>query len=175
MRQIFLIKERCLPGCDSCMHACLGEHLDHQQDYASIQQLPLAKKAADNTYSFDLLDPVPFALRCQHCPDAPCVASCISGSMQQSEENGRVFNDLSRCVGCWMCVMACPYCALIPLVEERKVLKCDQCLLAQDPACVRACPTKALVFYSSEEYEALRRKAARWNEEGKRPAKGLFE
>jgi carbon-monoxide dehydrogenase iron sulfur subunit len=157
------------------MRACRDEHKGHQQDYASIQELPLSKKPAEDTFSFDLLNPVPFAIRCQHCPDAPCVASCISGSMQQSEENGRVFNDLDLCVGCWMCVMACPYCALIPLVEERKVLKCDQCLLIEQPACVWACPTNALIFSSRDEYEGLKRKMARWNDDGKRPAKRLFE
>jgi carbon-monoxide dehydrogenase iron sulfur subunit len=51
---------------------------------------------------------VSFAVQCRHCDDAPCLDACISGAMHRTAE-GTVLCDDDRCVGCWMCVMVCPY------------------------------------------------------------------
>lgn len=174
MREIFFLKERCLAGCRSCYQACVAEHSRHGEDYASLGPLPMATKLATTTFPNSLFEPVPHAVRCQHCEEAPCVEVCISGSMQQSCESGRVFNDLARCVGCWTCVLVCPFGALIPLSEPGKALKCDSCLAVDDPACVRACPTQALIFCEPAHYQAELRRAARWNEKGKTPTQRVF-
>lgn len=174
MREIFFIKERCLPGCRTCYLACVAEHARHRDDYEAVDPLPMAKKLASTSFPNSLFDPVPHAVRCQHCEEAPCVEACISGSMQQSLENGRVFNDLARCVGCWMCVMVCPFGALIPLFDQSKALKCDSCLAVDDPVCVRACPTQALIFCEPARYQAELRRTARWNEKGNSPKERVF-
>jgi len=65
-----------------------------------------------------------------------------------------------KCIGCWMCVVACPY-GLVGRDAERKVaIKCDrECVDERGvPACVRACPTHALVFATVEEYDMIRRR-----------------
>lgn len=174
MREIVFLKERCIPGCRSCYQACVAEHERHREDYAGLGPLPMAKKLVNIIFSNSLFDPVPHAVRCQHCEEAPCVQVCISGSMQQLLENGRVFNDLARCVGCWMCVLVCPFGALIPLPSAGKALKCDSCLAVDDPVCVRACPSQALIFCEPEHYRAELRRASRWNEKGKGPAERVF-
>ncbi len=55
------------------------------------------------------------------------------------------------CVGCKYCVFACPYRVRFINPVTRVIDKCDFCRhtnLAQGklPACVLACPTKALTF-----------------------------
>lgn len=175
MREIVFIQERCIPGCRACYSACIAEHLRHEDSYAPMEPLPMTGKREEELFDYDLSNPIPHAVRCRNCIDAPCVMVCISGSMQQDDISGRVFNDEMRCVGCWMCVMACPYAALIPLIERRKVLKCDSCLSVDDPACVRACPTKAILFITPEDYQRERRRIARFNEAGKVPAFRVFE
>lgn len=174
MREIFFIKERCLPGCRACYAACIAEHSGHKEDYGPIDSMPLARKRMSEELTHTLLDPLPHAARCHHCPDAPCVEVCISGSMQQDAETGRVFNDETKCVGCWMCVMVCPYSALIPIPDRRKVLKCDSCLALDDPVCVRVCPTGALIYCEPDDFRRYRKAAIRFNEERKPPLLKVF-
>jgi Fe-S-cluster-containing dehydrogenase component len=71
------------------------------------------------------------------------------------KENGKTSCTASRCLGCWMCVMACPY-GVITAVET--ALKCDLCPDRVERegraryACVDACPTGALVAGTFQEF-----------------------
>ena len=60
-----------------------------------------------------------------------------------------------RCVGCWMCLMACEYGAItrnpsvknVPRVKNNGINHhCDLCPERTQPACVMVCPTGALVY-----------------------------
>lgn len=88
----------------------------------------------------------PFPVRCFHCDEPPCVSACISGAMSRDPQTGLVSSDPERCVGCWMCVMVCPFGAVRRHKRKGKALKCDRCPDEPEPACVRGCPTKALVL-----------------------------
>jgi len=90
---------------------------------------------------------------CQQCPDAPCIESCMSGAMYKDKKTGQTKHDKDKCVGCWMCIMTCPFGALTREKENKIVLKCDLCPDRDIPACVEACPTKALFLGTSKEFE----------------------
>ena len=55
--------------------------------------------------------------------------------------------DVSKCVSCGACAVACPY-GLPGFGEDGKMVKCDGCYVrlhhGLQPACVKACPTGAL-------------------------------
>jgi len=91
---------------------------------------------------------------CMHCTDAACVKVCPSGALQYTKY-GTVAIDNSKCIGCKECVAACPFD--IPRYDKKtdKVAKCDLCYSridnALEPACVKACPTGALMFGDKEE------------------------
>jgi Fe-S-cluster-containing dehydrogenase component len=74
--------------------------------------------------------------------------------------------DAGRCVGCRMCSIACPF-GVPRYGRDGRMQKCDLCAArvehGLEPACVRACPTKALRFGPENEVTAVhqRRAAAR--------------
>jgi len=59
------------------------------------------------------------------------------------DDNGVVKIDLELCVVCGRCVSSCPY-GMVELDSTLRPYKCDGC--DGDPACVKVCPTQALVF-----------------------------
>ena len=52
-----------------------------------------------------------------------------------------------------MCVMVCPFGAIVMDIEEKNALKCDMCPDRDTPACVEACPTKALFTGKEEDFK----------------------
>ncbi len=65
-------------------------------------------------------------------------------------EDGLVVVDQEKCIGCRYCEWVCPYSAPQFNPKLKKMSKCDFCRdyleTGQDPACVAACPTRALHF-----------------------------
>lgn len=94
------------------------------------------------------------SISCMHCQDPPCVTNCPTKAMHKRDD-GLVLIDPDLCIGCRLCEWSCPYAA--PQYDSATGLmtKCDFCqdLLAKDesPACVAACPTRALGFGDLEE------------------------
>ncbi|HWJ02999.1 MAG TPA: 4Fe-4S dicluster domain-containing protein, partial [Verrucomicrobiae bacterium] len=92
-------------------------------------------------------------LQCRQCREPKCVTACMTGAMQVDMTTGLVVNQEEKCVGCWMCVMVCPYGAITQSKNLKVAKKCDQCLsVGHDPACVKGCPSKALKFAAVDEF-----------------------
>lgn len=89
--------------------------------------------------------PLSFALGCRHCDEPVCVYSCLTGALSKDTDSGIVAVDSEKCVGCWTCVIACPYGAINPDTRVNKASKCDLCFHLETPACVANCPNGALV------------------------------
>ena len=58
--------------------------------------------------------------------------------------------DDERCVGCWTCLLTCPYGSISRDAVRGKSVKCDLCPNAEGPVCVAMCPNEALVFEEAE-------------------------
>ena len=99
-----------------------------------------------------------FARRaCMHCTDAGCVRVCPSGALYH-HEYGFVTYDKNLCTGCGYCIEACPFD--VPRSRRNVVTgiaKMDKCTFCTtpgldridegwEPACVKTCPTDALVY-----------------------------
>ena len=106
-------------------------------------------------------------MSCQHCENPACVKVCPVGATWKDTETGVVRQDYDKCIGCRMCMAACPYTGVrsfnweepkfaldfkvgdpdVPDHQKHTVEKCTFCweLLAkgEKPACMRLCPGRA--------------------------------
>ncbi len=64
-----------------------------------------------------------------------------------SQKDGLITIDQEKCVGCYTCVLVCPYGAIMP-GENGVMQKCELCTgnAAKSPACVEGCPNKAIIY-----------------------------
>ncbi|MFH1440632.1 MAG: 4Fe-4S dicluster domain-containing protein [Candidatus Omnitrophota bacterium] len=136
-------------GCKSCEIACAVEHSQSKDIFKAIKEKSLPKKRVQA----QAVNGKVISLHCQHCELAPCVHACMSGALSKDEETGATLQDTDKCVGCWMCVMTCPFGAIIRDKENHVAVKCDLCPDREDYACVVACPTGALFVGTEEEFK----------------------
>jgi len=152
MKRIFVRWERCT-ACKTCQIACMVEHSAAKDLFGALFETPRPRTRV-------YVEPVngsQVPILCRHCDDAPCLNACIAGALYRDEATGAVRSNLDRCIGCWTCVMVCPYGVVTRQLETQRALKCDLCPEREVPACVAACPTGALVYAETEEVSRERR------------------
>ncbi len=92
---------------------------------------------------------------CMHCADPGCLKACPSPGAIIQYDNGIVDFQEEYCIGCGYCITGCPFD--IPRLSKKdgKVYKCTLCsdrvAVGLEPACVKSCPTGALVFGSKDD------------------------
>ncbi|MBK1841015.1 4Fe-4S dicluster domain-containing protein [Azospirillum sp. YIM B02556] len=158
---IYADAQRCL-GCHSCELACAVAHSDgHTLNEAVALNLPLHPR---NTVI--VADGVMMPMQCRQCEDAPCAHVCPTGACRQADGQVKIVEE--NCVGCKLCVMVCPFGVITVQADRHRggddptnrgvALKCDLCESWRadtgngDPACVAACPTRAIQLVNLEDY-----------------------
>jgi formate dehydrogenase iron-sulfur subunit len=92
---------------------------------------------------------------CMHCADPGCLKACPSPGAIVQYANGIVDFHEENCIGCGYCISGCPFD--VPRLSKRdnKVYKCTLCsdrvAVGLEPACVKACPTGAIVFGTKDD------------------------
>lgn len=132
---------RCI-GCHACSVACKAEFavpLGVRRSWVKIDE----KGYFPHTARMFL------PRLCNHCDEPACVKVCPVGATFQRED-GLVKIDEKICIGCELCIAACPYQARFLHPFKKIADKCDFCLHRIDkgvvPACVNTCPTNARIF-----------------------------
>ena len=93
---------------------------------------------------------------CMHCTNAICMEVCPAAAISKRDD-GIVLIDANKCIGCRYCSWACPYGA--PQFNESLgvMTKCNMCYDLVDkgerPACVEACPYRAMDFGPLDELQ----------------------
>ena len=138
-----LVDQRRCIGCHSCTIACKSEN-----------NVPLGywRSWVKGIQKGTFPDVGSLYLRrlCNHCDVAPCVQVCPVQATVRRPEDGVVVMYYGKCIGCGMCISACPYDARFFNPIRNTADKCDFCTARIDeglrPACVEACVSRALVF-----------------------------
>ncbi len=176
-------------GCTACINACHAVHnvpdLGNPKDEVKWiwkEDFEGAFPSADHKYLEEEIRNSHALVFCNHCDNPPCVRVCPTQATWRRKADGIVMMDMHRCIGCRYCVVACPYGSRSfnwrdpkPFIKEINpdyptrmrgvVEKCNFCEERLDrgkmPACVEACPEKALVFGDLEDADSEVRKLLR--------------
>ncbi len=169
-------------GCRRCMWACKKENnipdvispawievfeLPLGESVASHPSLRELKTGATTSYTESPKEGKWYlAVHCNHCDNPSCVKVCPTGATYK-DKDGLVLMNYDKCIGCRICVVACPYSArrfnwleaklppeeVNPLVPVRflgVVEKCTFCVhrvrKGKLPRCVEVCPVRAKHF-----------------------------
>lgn len=96
-------------------------------------------------------------LLCMHCDNPPCTICCPCNASQQ-DEDGIVWVEETKCMGCKVCVNSCPYGARDVNGGEGFVRKCtfckDRVREGDEPYCVATCHQKARIFGDLDDPES---------------------
>lgn len=119
-----------------------------------------------------------YPVACQHCENPACVRVCPVGATWKDPETGIVHQDTTKCIGCRMCVAACPYTGVRSFMwEEPKyaiehavgdaeapehtmhtVEKCTMCsqkiARGEQPACISVCSSHARTWGDLDDPES---------------------
>ena len=149
-------------GCKACQAACMewNDTRDQIGTNTGVYDNPRDLTEASWTvmrYSEVELEPnkLEWLIRkdgCMHCADPGCLKACPAPGAIVQYNNGIVDFHEENCIGCGYCITGCPFD--IPRISKKdgKVYKCTLCsdrvAVGMEPACIKACPTGALVFGS---------------------------
>ncbi len=151
-------------GCKACQVACMewNDLRDEIGHNAGVYDNPPDLSAQSWTVMrYAEVEPEPGKLEwlirkdgCMHCADPGCLKACPAPGAIVQYSNGIVDFHEENCIGCGYCITGCPFD--IPRISKKdgKVYKCTLCsdrvAVGLEPACVKTCPTGAIVFGSKE-------------------------
>ena len=172
---IAINKTRCI-GCQTCAHACkMQNNVPSGMRWNRV--LTEGCDVEDGALGeFPNLGRGYLPVACQHCENPACLRVCPTGATYK-DDKGRVEIDYEKCIGCRMCMAACPYNARVfnwnepvrdpdfnygdkdvPVRGKGVVEKCTLCKERTDrgdePMCVKCCLAKARIFGDLDDPES---------------------
>lgn len=81
---------------------------------------------------------------CNICSNWPCIAKCPTQAIQIVAQGAGSRISPNKCIGCGLCITACPLGNIWLNLERGYAVKCDLC--DGNPECVKACPHNAIKF-----------------------------
>ncbi len=146
MQMGFLFDQTRCSGCLTCIIACKDWN-DVGAGPASWRRVITIEKGKYPDLFVAFL-----STACYHCMEPACISACPSGAITKREHDGVVIVIQETCLGkdsCALCLEACPYNATQFGAEKNaKMQMCNFCFdrleVGKMPACVDACPMRAL-------------------------------
>lgn len=144
MKRLSVDALKCV-GCRDCELVCSMKHYKtHSRGLAAISCIKFDEISRD----------VPVI--CQQCEKPACAAVCPVGTITRNRETGAMVIGFDLCIGCRMCISACPFGAIFWNEKEKKPVKCDLC--DGEPECVQICPAAAVLYEEETKMELKKRR-----------------
>lgn len=140
-----VIRQGLCIDCEQCLAACKKTNDVPEYGYRTRILTKIVSDAIGRQREF-------IPILCNHCNSAPCTRGCPTKATYKDKRNGIVMMDVTKCIGCKMCILACPYEARYYNEERRAIDKCNFCYdtrLSKGEkltACANICPTGARMF-----------------------------
>lgn len=134
--------DKCM-GCRTCEIICSFQHTEEFNPHNSAVSVIAYEEAA-----------VTVPLMCMHCEDAACMKVCPVKAISKGPSG--VFLDKNKCIGCKLCVSACPLGAMTVSTKDQSIIKCDLC--GGKVQCAAFCPVGAIEYVEPTEGYAQRKK-----------------
>ena len=144
MNVVFVELDRCI-ACLSCERACQFQRAERNR--GSVPNIFI---------HVDMNRRRIIAGTCLQCENALCIKVCPVDALTRDPTTAAVIVDTETCLGCGLCITACPFGYMQLNESLRKATKCDLC--GGDPRCVQMCMAKALHFGSINSLAELKRK-----------------
>lgn len=151
----FYFDQTLCTGCKACQISCIDKHdLPHGVLWRRVVEYSGGSWRVDATTATPSVFTYYASISCNHCEHPICMQVCPTTAMSRRDD-GTVYVDDTKCVGCRYCEWACPYGAPQFNANTGHMTKCDMCYDyrsdGQPPACVAGCPSRALDFGPIEE------------------------
>jgi len=143
---LFIDSEKCT-GCRVCEMVCSLYHEDEVN--------PLKSRIHVISWEDQAID-VPMV--CQQCETPLCERVCPANATYRDPQTSAMFINEEACIGCRMCIIACPFGGPSMNIDTGKTIKCDLC--QGEPKCVEFCVTKALQYIPVSKAVLMRKRAA---------------
>ena len=137
MKIVTMDPSKCV-GCRNCEYAC-----------AFLKTNDFRRRDSMIRMNFYPEQRICIPLTCLHCTDAFCMEVCPAGAITRKNNTGAVSIDPRLCVGCKMCMLACPFGNIHYDPYAKVSLKCDLC--QGEPNCVKFCISGALQYVEEED------------------------
>ena len=138
MKQIIVHQEKCT-ACRECELAC---SFSHEGEFNPAR----SRIRVNDFYEEQFYLP----MTCVHCADAPCATVCPTVAIQK-EPDGLILVHEDRCIGCKMCLLACPFGVMGFQPHTGIAQNCDLCRnIPEGPQCVAFCVPNALEYADVE-------------------------
>ena len=150
MTYAFTFDASACSGCKACQIACkdknqlpVGVLWRRVYEVSGGTWKQYGNAWVNNIFAYNL------SIACNHCVHPKCAGVCPTDAYVQRDD-GIVYIDVSRCIGCGYCNWACPY--HVPQYNPGLgcMTKCDFCADLIDeggsPACVTSCQMRVLHF-----------------------------
>lgn len=159
---------RCI-GCHACAVSCrVANNLPEHTWYCHVETKGGdTVDSAGGSYPNNTMDFYP--VNCMHCDNPACLPACPQGAISKEEGSGIVLQDQEKCIGCGLCIEACPYDGVRTLIDgiefeldfaagdvdapphkSKTVEKCTFChhrtSRGEKPACIELCVGRARFF-----------------------------
>jgi len=130
-------------GCMRCMTTCSTYH--NGATSLSKSRIQIIRHEGHAISKIDEREELIFdIITCQHCDEPFCQKVCPTLAIERNGDTGAIIVNRDKCIACRMCMVACPFGAILYNQDKRQVTRCDLC--DGDPQCVKFCPTGALQF-----------------------------
>lgn len=144
MGKILVITPEKCTGCRTCELIC---------SFTKTQEFN-PKTSRVSVFSYDEAA-ISVPMMCMQCEEPSCRAVCPVSAISKTEQG--VLIDDKKCIGCKMCVSACPLGNITFSAVERKIVKCNLC--DGNPQCAEFCPSGAIRFVETTPGNLNRKKA----------------